>query len=227
MAIVLKAENLHKDYPNHGETVQALRGVDMTIEEGRFYAIVGRSGCGKSTLLHLLGGFDSPTSGRVLLDDEDLFQLSDVAQAALRRRKLGFVFQAYQLLPELSAEENVRLPLWLDKGSGDEQWIDALFDQLGLSKKRMRFPSELSGGEQQRVAIARALVAKPRLLLADEPTGNLDRGNGQAVMALLKQMNVSFRQTILLVTHDSDAVSYADTVLKMEDGRITSKEVLQ
>lgn len=223
MSIILQAEDLRKDYPTGGEPVAALRGVDLTIEEGRFYAIVGRSGSGKSTLLHLLGGFDRPTSGRVLLEGEDISQLSPAAQATLRRRKLGFVFQAYQLLPELSAEENVRLPLWLDHQEGDDAWIDALFERLGLAEKRLRFPSQLSGGEQQRVAIARALAAKPRLLLADEPTGNLDRGSGEAVMALLKELNGHFHQTILLVTHDGAAVSYADTVLRMEDGHITEE----
>ena len=223
MSIILRTEELRKDYPTGGEPVAALRGVELTIEEGRFYAIVGRSGSGKSTLLHLLGGFDRPTSGRVLLEGEDISRLSPAAQAALRRRKLGFVFQAYQLLPELSAEENVRLPLWLDRQPGDDAWIDALFARLGLAEKRLRFPSQLSGGEQQRVAIARALAAKPRLLLADEPTGNLDRGSGEAVMALLKELNEHFHQTILLVTHDGAAVSYADTVLRMEDGRITEE----
>lgn len=223
MSIILRTEELRKVYPTGGEPVAALRGVDLAIEEGRFYAIVGRSGSGKSTLLHLLGGFDRPTSGRVLLEGEDISRLSPAAQAALRRRKLGFVFQAYQLLPELSAEENVRLPLWLDHQPGDDAWIDALFARLGLAEKRLRFPSQLSGGEQQRVAIARALAAKPRLLLADEPTGNLDRGSGEAVMALLKELNEHFHQTILLVTHDGAAVSYADTVLRMEDGRITEE----
>ncbi|MGM9619298.1 MAG: ABC transporter ATP-binding protein [Oscillospiraceae bacterium] len=223
MATVLKAEALKKEYPAGDVTVRAVRGVDLEIEEGTFYAILGRSGSGKSTLLHLLSGFDEPTSGRVLVDGQDIHRMKDTERAAFRRRKIGFVFQAYHLLPEFCAEENVRMPLFLDHARGDDAYLAAVFRHLGIQDKLLKYPSQLSGGEQQRVAIARALAAKPRLVFADEPTGNLDRDSSREVMELLLHTRELFHQTIVLVTHDREAAQYADVALTLQDGQIVSE----
>lgn len=223
MSFVLQAAQLRKEYHSGEVTVHAVNGVDLQVEEGKFYAILGRSGSGKSTLLHLLSGFDVPTAGRVLLDGTDIHHMKDGEQAKFRRTRMGFVFQAYHLLPEFCVEENVRMPLYLDHSAGDGDYLNTVFEDLGLQEKRLKFPAQLSGGEQQRVAIARALAAKPRILFADEPTGNLDKESSNEVLALLQHTKETFRQTILMVTHDTEITRYADVVLTLQDGRLLSE----
>lgn len=220
MSVILKAENLVKTY-DMGETkVQAVRGVDLEIHEKTFYAIVGKSGSGKSTLLHLLSGFDKPTEGTVLLDGVNIHKMKDKEIAEIRRKKFGFVFQAYNLLPEFCAEENIKMPLYLDAAKVDEDYIEEIMKKLGIIDLRFKFPCQLSGGEQQRVAIARALAVKPRLIFMDEPTGNLDQKSGQEVLELLELTKEQFGQSILLVTHDLEIASLADQVIHIQDGII-------
>ena len=209
-----------KTYGSGELEVKALKPTDLTIEEGRFYAVIGRSGSGKSTLLHLLGGLDRPTSGEILVEGKNLADFTDREAAIFRRRRIGFVFQAFNLLPEYTAIDNIRMPLYLDQRELDEEYEVALLKKLRLVGKEKKYPGELSGGEVQRVAIARALITKPAAVLADEPTGNLDTRSAGEVLALLQETCRLFRQTLILVTHDLAIARCADTVLTLEDGKI-------
>ena len=220
MDIVLEAKNLTKVYGSGEGTVHALRGVSVGIERGSFTAIIGKSGCGKSTLLQALGGLDAPTSGQVLLEGQSLYDLPDDELAWLRRTKLGFVFQAFNLLPEYTIRDNILLPLMLDKKAVDEAYLKFLPERLGLADLLHRQPGQLSGGQQQRAAIARALFVHPAVVLADEPTGNLDRKNSEEVFSLIRAVAAEQHQTVVYVTHDPDLAQAADRILEMEDGEI-------
>ena len=200
--------------------VRALDGVDLTIEKGGFAAIVGTSGSGKSTLLHMLGGLDRPTEGQVFVDGNDIFTMKDEALTIFRRRNIGFVFQSYNLVPVLNVMENIVLPVQLDGGQVDETYLQEIVETLGISEKLSSLPQNLSGGQQQRVAIARALAAKPAIILADEPTGNLDSRTTQDVMGLLKVTSQKFRQTMVVITHNEEIAQMADRIIRIEDGRI-------
>ena len=225
---VLKCENLKKYYGNHENAVKALDGVDLSVEKGEFVAIVGSSGSGKSTLLHLLGGLDEPTSGKVFVDGKEIYQLKKDALCIFRRRKIGFVFQSYNLVPVLNVYENVVLPVELDGDKVDTAYIKEVIGLLGLDKKLESLPSQLSGGQQQRVAIARALAAKPAILLADEPTGNLDSATSQDVLGLLRVTSERFHQTIVMITHNEEIAQMADRIIRIEDGKIVSgKQTMQ
>lgn len=220
MDIVLEAKNLTKVYGSGEGTVHALRGVSVGIERGSFTAIIGKSGCGKSTLLQALGGLDASTSGQVLLEGQSLYDLPDDELAWLRRTKLGFVFQAFNLLPEYTIRDNILLPLMLDKKAVDEAYLKFLTERLGLADLLHRQPGQLSGGQQQRAAIARALIVHPAVVLADEPTGNLDRKNSEEVFSLIRAVAAEQHQTVVYVTHDPDLAQAADRILEMEDGEI-------
>lgn len=200
--------------------MHALDGVDLSVEKGEFVAIVGTSGSGKSTLLHMLGGLDRPTSGSVTVDGRELSKLKDEELTVFRRRKIGFVFQNYNLVPVLSVYENIVLPIQLDGNREDEAYVKKIIETLGLEKKLNNLPNKLSGGQQQRVAIARALAAKPAIILADEPTGNLDSSTSQDVMGLLKVTSERFAQTIVMITHNEEIAQMADRIIRIEDGRI-------
>ena len=219
---ILQTENLKKYYGSGDTQVRALDGVDLAVENGEFVAIVGTSGSGKSTLLHMLGGLDRPTSGRVTVDGKDIFSLKDEALTIFRRRKIGFVFQSYNLVPVLSVYENIVLPVELDGRRPDQDYLQEVIDALGLEKKRNSRPNQLSGGQQQRVAIARALAAKPAILLADEPTGNLDSRTSQDVLGLMKMAGQKFSQTMVMITHNEEIAQMADRIVRIEDGRIVS-----
>ena len=219
---ILETENLKKYYGSGDTQVRALDGVDLAVENGEFVAIVGTSGSGKSTLLHMLGGLDRPTSGRVTVDGKDIFSLKDEALTIFRRRKIGFVFQSYNLVPVLSGYENVVLPLELDGRRPDREYLREVITALGLEKKQNSRPNQLSGGQQQRVAIARALAAKPAILLADEPTGNLDSRTSQDVLGLMKVAGQKFSQTMVMITHNEEIAQMADRIVRIEDGRIVS-----
>lgn len=218
--VVLKTDDLKKFYGNEENQVKALNGVSLTIEQGEFVAIVGTSGSGKSTLLHMLGGLDRPTSGKVFVDDKDIFTLKDEALTIFRRRKIGFVFQAFNLVPVLNVYENIVLPIELDGNQVDEAYVEQIIEVLGLKEKKNNMPSQLSGGQQQRVAIARALASKPTILLADEPTGNLDSKTSQDVLSLLKVTGQKFGQTIVMITHNEEIAQMADRIIRIEDGVI-------
>jgi putative ABC transport system ATP-binding protein len=221
---VLLAENITKEYHLGKYVVQALDGVDFIVEQGEFVAIMGPSGSGKSTLLHLIGGLDNPTSGEITLAGKKLNQLKDKQLTLLRRRNVGFVFQFFNLLPTLSAEENIILPVLID-GKNMRKYkerLDSLFDLVGLADRRRHKPEQLSGGEQQRVALARALITQPAILLADEPTGNLDSKTGNTIMELLRRSCDELGQTVVIVTHDSRAASYADRIVFLRDGHIVN-----
>ena len=204
------------------ETVHALAGVNLSVENGEFVAVVGTSGSGKSTLLHMLGGLDRATSGKVYVDGKDIFALKDEELTIFRRRKIGFVFQSFNLVPVLSVYENIVLPLQLDGKTVDNAFIGEIAEALGLKEKLNVLPNQLSGGQQQRVAIARALAAKPAILLADEPTGNLDSRTSQDVMGLLKTTSTKFAQTIVMITHNEEIAQLADRIIRIEDGRIVT-----
>ena len=219
---ILETKSLRKTYGSGEAEVRALDGVDLTVEKGEFVAVVGTSGSGKSTLLHMLGGLDRPTSGSVAVDGKDLFSLKDEALTIFRRRKIGFVFQNYNLVPVLSVYENIVLPIQLDGRKPDDGYVDQIIETLGLEKKLQNLPNNLSGGQQQRVAIARALAAKPAIILADEPTGNLDSKTSQDVMALLKITSEKFTQTIVMITHNEEIAQMADRIIRIEDGKIRS-----
>ena len=218
--VVLKTDNLKKFYGKEENQVKALNGVSLSIEQGEFIAIVGTSGSGKSTLLHMLGGLDRPTSGKVFVDDKDIFTLKDEALTIFRRRKIGFVFQAFNLVPVLNVYENIVLPIELDGNEVDGAYVEQIVEALGLKEKKNSMPSQLSGGQQQRVAIARALASKPTILLADEPTGNLDSKTSQDVLSLLKITGQKFGQTIVMITHDEEIAQMADRIIHIEDGLI-------
>jgi len=220
---ILETKDLRKVYGSGEAEVRALDGIDLTVNDGEFVAVVGSSGSGKSTLLHMLGGLDRPTSGTVTVDGQDLSALKEEELTIFRRRKIGFVFQSYNLVPVLSVWENIVLPVELDGGNLDKTYIDQIVQTLGLDNKLENLPNTLSGGQQQRVAIARALAAKPAIILADEPTGNLDSRTSQDVMGLLKITSERFSQTIVMITHNEELAQMADRTIRIEDGRIVSR----
>ena len=220
---ILQTKALKKYYGSGETEVRALDGVDLSVENGEFVAIVGTSGSGKSTLLHMLGGLDRPTSGTVTVDGQELFALKDEALTIFRRRKIGFVFQSYNLVPVLSVYENIVLPIQLDGGKVDRSYVDQVIGALGLESKLDRLPGQLSGGQQQRVAIARALATKPAIVLADEPTGNLDSRTSQDVLSLMKVTGQKFVQTIVMITHNEEIAQLADRIVRIEDGRIVTR----
>ena len=220
---ILQTKDLKKYYGSGDTQVKALDGVNLSVEQGEFVAIVGTSGSGKSTLLHMLGGLDRPTSGSVMVDGKDIFSLKDEALTIFRRRKIGFVFQSYNLVPVLSVWENIILPIQLDGNKVDTAYVQKVIATLGLEKKLQNLPNQLSGGQQQRVAIARALAAKPAILLADEPTGNLDSRTSQDVLSLMKVTGQKFAQTMVMITHNEEIAQMADRIVRIEDGRIVTR----
>lgn len=220
--VILETRDLKKQYGTGETAVHALAGVNLSVENGEFVAVVGTSGSGKSTLLHMLGGLDRATSGKVYVDGKDIFALKDEELTIFRRRKIGFVFQSFNLVPVLSVYENIVLPLQLDGKTVDNAFIGDIAEALGLKEKLNVLPKQLSGGQQQRVAIARALAAKPAILLADEPTGNLDSRTSQDVMGLLKTTSTKFSQTIVMITHNEEIAQLADRIIHIEDGRIVT-----
>lgn len=217
---ILKTRELKKIYGMGDTSVHALDGVNLTIQNGEFVAIVGTSGSGKSTLLHMLGGLDRPTSGSVMVDGKDIFTLKDEELTIFRRRKIGFVFQNYNLVPVLNVYENIVLPIELDGNKPDKDYVDKIISTLGLESKLQNLPNNLSGGQQQRVAIARALASKPAIILADEPTGNLDSKTSQDVLSLLKVTSDKFKQTIVMITHNEEIAQLADRIIRIEDGQM-------
>ena len=221
--IVLQTRGLKKVYGTGEARVRALDGVDLEVEQGEFVAVVGTSGSGKSTLLHMLGGLDRPTAGTVEVEGRDIFALSDEALTVFRRRKIGFVFQAYNLVPVLSVWENIVLPVQLDGRRPDKAYLAQVVEALGLAEKLDRLPGQLSGGQQQRVAIARALAAQPAILLADEPTGNLDSKTSQDVLSLMKVTGRRFSQTMVMITHNEEIAQLADRIVRIEDGHIVTR----
>lgn len=217
---ILSTNNLKKIYGKGESEVRALDGVDISVEKGEFVAVVGTSGSGKSTLLHMLGGLDRPTEGKVHVDGKDIFTLKDEELTIFRRRKIGFVFQNYNLVPVLNVYENIVLPVQLDGNEPDQAYIDSIIEILGLKGKLKNLPNNLSGGQQQRVAIARALASKPAIILADEPTGNLDSKTSQDVLGLLKVTGRKFAQTIVMITHNEEIAQLADRTIRIEDGQV-------
>ncbi len=220
---VLHTEDLRKRYGQGEAAVDALAGVDLAVERGEFVSIVGTSGSGKSTLLHMLGGLDRPTGGKVYVEDKDIFALKDDELTIFRRRNIGFVFQAYNLVPVLNVYQNIVLPIELDGRQIDEGYVDQIVHTLGLESKLQNLPNQLSGGQQQRVAIARALATKPAILLADEPTGNLDSRTSQDVLALMRVTSEQFGQTIVMITHNEEIAQLAHRIIRIEDGRIVNR----
>lgn len=224
---MLKVENLKRYYKTNDVEVRALDGVSFDVEKGEFISIIGASGSGKSTLLHLLGGLDYPTIGKVIIDGTDIYGLKDDERTIFRRRNIGFVFQAYNLLPMLNVYENIIIPFGLDGDTVDKKYVDSVIDILEISNQKYKMPNELSGGQQQRVAIARALVTKPSLILADEPTGNLDSKSSSQVVYLLKKINKELGNTILMITHDDAVAQAAEKTLRIEDGRLVGNNESQ
>ncbi|GGG00263.1 ABC transporter ATP-binding protein [Paenibacillus aceti] len=220
---ILQIDHLKKYYGKGNMTVKALDDVSLTVEQGEFVAIVGTSGSGKSTLLHMLGGLDRATEGKVIVDGNDIFAMNDENLTIFRRRSVGFVFQSYNLIPILNVYENMVLPIELDGATADQEYLELLISTLGLKEKVHNLPSNLSGGQQQRVAIARALATKPSIVLADEPTGNLDSKTSQEVLILLKQLSEKFNQTIVMITHNEEIAQTADRIIRIEDGRIVNE----
>lgn len=218
--VILETIDLKKTYGKGDTAVNALNGINLKIENGEFTAIVGSSGSGKSTLLHMLGGLDRPTSGKVFVDGKDIFSLGDEELTVFRRRKTGFVFQSYNLVPVLSVYENIVLPIQLDGGRIDRKYMNEVIETLGLGSKLNSFPNQLSGGQQQRVSIGRALINHPAIVLADEPTGNLDSRNSMEILELLKASNVKYHQTLVIITHDERIALQADRIISIEDGQI-------
>ena len=221
---ILQAEALKKYYGKGSNTVKALDGIDLEIQQGEFVAVVGTSGSGKSTLLHMLGGLDTPTSGKVIVSGKDISAMTDEQLTVFRRRNVGFVFQSYNLVPILNVYENIVLPIELDGNTVDESFVDSIIETLGLSEKKTNLPNNLSGGQQQRVAIARALATKPSILLADEPTGNLDSKTSQDVLGIMKMTSSKFHQTMVMITHNEQIAQLAHRVIRIEDGRIVAPE---
>lgn len=221
---ILKCEGVRKVYGAKENLVTALDGIDLSVEKGEFVAIVGASGSGKSTLLHVLGSVDKPTAGKVLVDGEDISKLNPTESAIFRRRKVGLVYQFYNLIPTLTVRKNILMPLLLEKRKVNEEYFEQVVSQLGIADKLEAMPSQLSGGQQQRVAIARALIYRPAILLADEPTGNLDQKNSKEIIEMLKISNSNLEQTIVLITHDEKIALEADRIITIEDGRIVSDQ---
>lgn len=221
---ILTCEKLQKVYGSGDNRVVALDGIDLTVGKGEFVAITGASGSGKSTLLHILGSVDKPTGGKVMIDGTDLSQLNQTQAAIFRRRKVGLVYQFYNLIPTLTARKNILMPLTLDRKKPNEEYFDKIVNSLGISERLEALPGQLSGGQQQRVAIARSLIYRPALLLADEPTGNLDQKNSREIIDMLKLLGRSLEQTIVLITHDEKIALEADRIIVIEDGRIVSDE---
>ena len=221
---ILETKDLRKIYGSGDTEVRALDGVNLQIENGEFVAVVGTSGSGKSTLLHMLGGLDRPTDGKVFVDGKDIFSLKEEALTIFRRRKIGFVFQSYNLVPVLNVYENIVLPIELDGGKINKEFVQRIMETLGLNGRLDALPSQLSGGQQQRVAIARALAAAPAIILADEPTGNLDSKTSQDVLSLLKVTSQKFAQTIVMITHNEEIAQMADRIIRIEDGRIVTRK---
>ena len=217
---ILEVQNLCKTYGKGEAEVRALDHVSFSVGKGEFIAIVGESGSGKSTLLNVVGALDNPTSGKVLIDGKDIFSMPEKKLTVFRRQNIGFIFQSFNLIPELNVEQNITFPLLLDYQKPDQKYVEELLEILGLKERRKHLPSELSGGQQQRVAIGRALAARPAIIMADEPTGNLDSRNSQEVITLLKSMSAKYRQTILMITHNENHANATDRVLRMTDGRL-------
>ena len=217
---ILKVENLTKIYGKDMAKVTALDNVSFSVEKGEFVAIVGASGSGKSTLLHIIGGVDRPTSGKVYIDEKDIFRFNDDKLAIFRRRQVGLIYQFYNLIPILNVEENITLPLALDNREVDKHKLDEMIKLLGLENRKTHLPNELSGGQQQRTSIGRALITSPTIILADEPTGNLDSKSSDEIVALLKKSNKEFKQTIIMITHNMEIAKCADRIIKIEDGKI-------
>lgn len=224
---ILKVQNVSKTYGKGEQQVQALNNISFEVEQGEFVAIVGASGSGKSTLLHILGGVDRPDQGSVIIEDTDIFGLNNSKLAVFRRRQIGIIYQFYNLIPVLNVEENMTLPIDLDQQKVDQEYLEELIKMLGLEGRRNHLPSELSGGQQQRVSIGRAILAHPALLLADEPTGNLDSKNRDEVMQILKRANKEYHQTLILITHDESIALQADRIITMADGEIISDEKIR
>lgn len=220
---ILRVENLSKIYGKGSTQVVALDNVSLSVEKGEFLAIVGASGSGKSTLLHLLGGVDRPTSGRVVINDTDIYELNDDKLAIFRRRQVGIIYQFYNLIPILNVEENITLPLELDGRKVNEEELEDIMKLLGIEERRKHLPNELSGGQQQRTSIGRAIITKPSIILADEPTGNLDSKAGTEIVELLKKSNKNLNQTIIMITHNLEIAKCADRVICIEDGRIVER----
>ena len=220
---ILKVENLCKQYGKGENKVTALNNVSFTVNKGEFVAIVGASGSGKSTLLHLIGGVDRPTSGKVFIDGKDIYKFNDDELAIYRRRQVGLIYQFYNLIPILNVEENITLPLKLDNKNIDKQRLDELIKVLGLEERRTHLPNELSGGQQQRTSIGRAMITNPAIILADEPTGNLDSKASDEIVTLLKKSNKDYKQTIIMITHNLEIAKVADRIIKIEDGKIVEE----
>lgn len=218
--VILETRDLTKVYQNGSNMFEAVSHINLSIEKGTFVAIVGKSGSGKSTLLHMLGGLDSPTEGEVLIDGKNIVHLNSDERTLFRRRKIGFIFQKYNLVPILSVYENIILPINIDNKKLDKDFLERILQTLGIADKVDRYPEHLSGGEQQRVAIARALISKPDIILADEPTGNLDKKTGIEVMELLREANEEFQQTIIMITHDEEFARLTKQIIRIEDGKI-------
>ena len=224
---LIEVKNLNKIYGSGEAEVKALKNINLNIEQGEFVAIVGQSGSGKSTLLHLIGGADIPSSGEVIIDGKNIYKLKEKELSILRRRKLGFIFQFFNLIPVLTAQENIEMPVLLDNEKIDKKYMNELLRILGLEERKNNYPSQLSGGQQQRVSIGRALANKPSIILADEPTGNLDSKNSKEVLELLKYCAKKYNQTLILITHDINIAKSADRVITIEDGQITTDEVIK
>lgn len=222
METILRTEKLCRYYGRGSSAVRAVDNVDISIGRGEFVSVIGRSGSGKSTLLHLLGGLDRPTSGHVYLGDTDIYAVKDDELAVIRRRRIGFIFQAFNLVSSLNVWENVVMPLGLDDRQVNRQWVSEVLDTLGIGGKKQNLPEALSGGQQQRVAIARAIVTRPDVILADEPTGNLDSRTSDEVIALLRMSASKYGQTVVMITHDEEAAQVADRIMTIEDGRVVS-----
>ncbi len=224
---ILRIEHLSKVYGSGDTAVKALNDVSFSVEKGEFVAIIGPSGSGKSTLLHMLGGVDRPTSGKVLVDNTDIYNLDETQLAIFRRRQIGLIYQFYNLIPVLNVEENITLPLLLDGHKVDKKQFDEIIKILNLEKRLNHLPNQLSGGQQQRVSIGRALISNPAIMLADEPTGNLDSKNSSEIVDLLKMFNKTFNQTLIIITHDERIALQADRIISIEDGEIKKDEVIR
>lgn len=221
---MIKVENLCKIYGIGDNVVKANDNISFSVEKGEFVAIIGSSGSGKSTLLHMLGGLDKPTSGSIVIDGKDMTELKDKELSKLRCQKIGFVFQAYNLIPVMTVRENIEMPILLDGGKPDKEYIDEIIDMLGLTDRQNHLPNQLSGGQQQRVAIARAMANKPAIILADEPTGNLDNKNSEEVMELLKESVKKYQQTLILITHEKEIAQMADRIFVISDGKLQQNQ---